>query len=108
MLEQPTLLGLVIEPTIAMRRGEQLVFQCSECGLIAVQTDIAPGPLAACPACSSSSWWEQSLPVAGLNPMCAARQGELHCSLSRRHYGEHRAHVSHDVDRAFTAWEDES
>lgn len=67
MIDQPTLLGLELEPTIAMRRGEQLVFQCAHCGLIAVQTNLAPGPLDGCPACGHGTWWEQTLPVAGLH-----------------------------------------
>lgn len=65
---QPPLLGLTLTPTIAMRRGQQQIYQCAWCGLLAVQTDLAPGPLAACPACGRGpNWWKQTLPVAGLS-----------------------------------------
>lgn len=66
---QPTLLGLELEPTIAMRAGQQKVWQCAQCGLVAVQSSLAPGPMSACPACGHATWWRQQLPVAGLrNP----------------------------------------
>lgn len=61
------LLGLHLEPTIAMCRGDQLIWQCAECGLLAVQTNLAPGRLAQCPACAGARWWKQDLPVGGLN-----------------------------------------
>ena len=64
---QPTLLGLELEPTIAMRAGEQLIFQCAQCGLLAVQTNLAHGALGDCPACGHGTWWKQTLPVAGLH-----------------------------------------
>lgn len=73
MNEQPTLLGLELEPTTAMRRGEQLVFQCAHCGLVAVQSNLAAGPLGACPACERDQWWEQKLPLAGLRKRQEAR-----------------------------------
>jgi hypothetical protein len=60
-------LGLRIEPTIAMRNGTQQVFQCRQCGLVAVQTNLAPGPLGPCPACGRGPWSLQLLPVAGLH-----------------------------------------
>lgn len=66
-MNQPTRLGLELEPTIAMRSGTQLVFQCAFCGLLAVQTNLAPGTLGNCPACAHSTWWKQTLPVAGLH-----------------------------------------
>jgi hypothetical protein len=59
-------MGLRLEPTIAMRNGQQAVFQCANCGLVAVQTNLAPGPLGACPACGRGDWHQQELPVAGL------------------------------------------
>lgn len=62
---QPPLLGLELTPTPAMRNGKQLVFQCSECGLLAIQTDLAPGPLGKCPACPGRSWWRQDIPDRG-------------------------------------------
>lgn len=64
--------GLRIEPTIAMREGKQAVYQCAQCGLVAVQTNLAPGPLAACPACGDTTWHRQQLPVAGLHPVEAS------------------------------------
>jgi uncharacterized paraquat-inducible protein A len=63
---QPTLLGLELEPTIAMRAGQQKVWQCAQCGLVAVQSSLAPGIMGACPACGHDTWWSQQLPVAGL------------------------------------------
>ena len=63
---QPTLLGLELEPTIAMRAGQQKVWQCAQCGLVAVQSSLAPGTMGACPACGHDTWWSQQLPVAGL------------------------------------------
>ncbi len=62
---QPPLLGLELTPTVAMRRGHQQVYQCSECGLLAIQSSIAPGPLGKCPACPGRSWWRQEIPERG-------------------------------------------
>ncbi len=64
--EQPTLLGLELEATIAMRAGQQKVWQCAQCGLVAVQSSLAAGKMGACPACGHTTWWAQKLPVAGL------------------------------------------
>ena len=64
---QPTLLGLELEPTIAMKAGKQKVFQCTQCGLVAVQSNLAHGPLGNCPACGHTTWWAQQLPLAGLS-----------------------------------------
>lgn len=61
------LLGLEVHPTPAMLKGEQLVHQCSWCGLVAVQSSLADGPLKACPACGTERWWGQTLPLAGLH-----------------------------------------
>lgn len=72
----PPLLGLELEPTIAMRRGKQLVYQCAECGLLAIQTDLAPGPLGDCPACGRRSWWREEIPAAGsADSLAGLRQG---------------------------------
>lgn len=64
------MLDLEFEPTIAMREGRQLVFQCSECGCVVVQTEspgVQLGSLGACPSCRQDApWWGQALPVAGL------------------------------------------
>lgn len=66
---QPPLLGLDFAPTVAMKAGRQRVWQCARCGLVAVQSDLAPGAMGECPACRHGEWWEQALPVAGLqNP----------------------------------------
>lgn len=62
---QPPLLGLELTPTIAMRRGVQQVYQCSQCGLVAIQSDLAAGPLGRCPACPGGSWWRQEIPKRG-------------------------------------------
>jgi len=61
--------GLVeIRPTIAMRRGDSFVAQCSWCGLL-VCAD-RKDELGDCPACTDRrpagcrhSWWGQELPV---------------------------------------------
>lgn len=61
--------ALRVEPTPAMRRGDQSVFQCAWCGCVVVQPQPAEHRLGDCPSCSSSSdWWRQSLPTAGLHP----------------------------------------
>lgn len=62
------LLGLDLEPTIAMRNGEQLVFQCADCGTVVVQSSLASGRLGTCPACRHypTTWRKQELPIAGL------------------------------------------
>lgn len=74
-LSNPALLGLELEPTIAMRRGEQLIFQCAQCGPLAVQTNLAHGPLSNCPACGHGDWWKQQLPVAGLHNATTDTEG---------------------------------
>lgn len=64
---QLELLGLQLTPTVAMRRGQQQVYQCTECGTVVVQSSVTAGPLGACPACGHSAWSLQRLPVAGLS-----------------------------------------
>lgn len=61
-------LGLTIEPTPAMKRGEQTVWQCTWCGAVLVRpSDWADATLHACPVCNSTTgWWEQRFPIAGL------------------------------------------
>jgi hypothetical protein len=60
-------LELDLEPTPAMLKGQQSVFQCSECGTVVVQPRPAAHKLGPCPSClRSPSWWAQTLPVAGL------------------------------------------
>lgn len=67
-LEIPGLGALEVEPTPAMRKGRQSVFQCAWCGCVVVQPQPADHPLAACPSCQhpDRTWWAQQLPVAGL------------------------------------------
>jgi hypothetical protein len=67
MAEQP-MRGLRLEPTIAMRRGEQYVVQCVNCGaLLAVSTlngHRHPHELGPCPACHETRGWsQQHVPV---------------------------------------------
>lgn len=59
---------LTVVPTIAMRQGQQSVFQCSWCGTVVVQPRPASSQLGVCPCCErpGAAWWQQSLPVAGL------------------------------------------
>lgn len=70
-------LGLEVDPTPAMLRGEQLVWQCTWCGAVVVQpsgwTDVT---LRACSVCGSTTgWWEQRFPIAGLR-MLPRREDE--------------------------------
>ncbi len=63
---QPPLLGLELTPTLAVEgRGTQRVWQCSQCGLLAIQTDLAPGAIGRCPACEGEGWWRQEIPLRG-------------------------------------------
>lgn len=62
---------LTLDPTPAMRRGKQTVWQCSWCGCIVVTDSGKPGacPSGHCahrPKRAPTSWWEQILPVAGI------------------------------------------
>ena len=64
-------LGLELDPTEAMRRGEQLVFQHSWCGTVVVKPAGAPrATLGACPACEPvralDPWWQQEIGPSGL------------------------------------------
>jgi uncharacterized paraquat-inducible protein A len=59
-------LGLELDPTIAMRRGDQSVFQCAQCGTVVVQPRPASSKLMACPACERTDWLNERLPLAGL------------------------------------------
>ncbi|HVT78427.1 MAG TPA: hypothetical protein VHD87_15425 [Acidimicrobiales bacterium] len=61
--------GLALEPTVAMRRGEQHAFQCAWCGTVVVVP--APAPkLGRCPnnGCErpEQGWWRQHLGDGGL------------------------------------------
>ena len=68
VLEIPGWPPLEVEPTPSMRCGEQRVFQCSWCGSVVVVSSISRLPLGRCPGQHEepTSWWEQTLPVAGL------------------------------------------
>lgn len=69
--------GLELTPTEAMKRGVQVVDQCAWCGTVVVWSRGAYRErLGTCPSCGcdaggkpngESSWWRQSLPVAGLS-----------------------------------------
>lgn len=57
---------VVLEPTIAMARGEAFVSQCAWCGaLLCASREVKLG---LCPACGvDDGWWEQMLPVGPFN-----------------------------------------
>lgn len=62
-------LGLRLEPTIAMRNGEQQVFQHSWCGTVVIRSGLDyAGPLGDCPSCKrpGDPWWQQEIGVDGL------------------------------------------
>ncbi len=69
VLEIPGWEPVLVTPTASMRRGEQGVFQCSWCGTVVVVSSLARTPLGRCPAKHDqpTSWWKQTLPVAGLS-----------------------------------------
>lgn len=75
MTEQP-MLGLHLEPTIAIRRGEAYVVQCSACGLLAAipsAHDRPPHQLGACPVCGHAGRWsQQHVPVGPFSAAWAA------------------------------------
>lgn len=56
-------LGLRVEPTVAMRRGEQQIFQHSNCGTVVVRSslDQTGDRLGPCPSCTKPNepWWNQ-------------------------------------------------
>jgi hypothetical protein len=65
-------LGLWIEPTPAMERGDQTVWQHSHCGTVVVSPSGRPKP-GACPCCErpDAPWWTEEIPVAGLRRVAA-------------------------------------
>ena len=70
MPDAPTqpMLGLVLEPTIAIHRGEAFVCQCVQCGALVAVTSTAPArrprDLGACPSCHQDRGWShQHVPV---------------------------------------------
>jgi hypothetical protein len=66
MTEQ-LMLGLSVEPTIAMHKGRAWIESCRGCGsLVAVSGAAFPDPrvpLEACPVCGLSNWHMVDLPV---------------------------------------------
>ncbi|MFA5898116.1 MAG: hypothetical protein WC829_03270 [Hyphomicrobium sp.] len=59
--------GLIVDPTEAMRSGEQKVSQCAWCGCVVVWGVLAGFPqLGACSACGRADWVRQQLPLAGI------------------------------------------
>lgn len=63
-------LGLILQPTIAMRNGEQEVFQHSWCGTVVVRSNLAhAGALGPCPSCTrpSDPWWQQEIRPEGFS-----------------------------------------
>lgn len=79
--------GLEVNPTEAMRHGEQFVHQCAWCGTIVVWHRFeADSRLGRCPNCGAdgggrpadvSTWWQQTLPVAGLAPLGATARSDF-------------------------------
>lgn len=68
VLDIPGWEPLAVDPTPAMRTGDQRIFQHSWCGAVV----IVPSPsraLGDCPACDhpAATWWQQRLPVAGVS-----------------------------------------
>lgn len=59
---------LFLEPTIAMKRGDQTVWQCAWCGCVVV-CPTGRKPTGTCPAeCQhpDDGWLRQHFPIAGL------------------------------------------
>ena len=67
-------LGLELRPTIAMRRGEQEVYQHSHCGTVVVRSSLAHHGelLGTCPSCTnpSAAWLRQPITADGLAGLC--------------------------------------
>ena len=68
VLEIPGWASLEVLPTEAMKRGEQTVHQCADCGSVLVRSVLKhlAARLGTCPSCGGSSWWSQTLPLAGI------------------------------------------
>lgn len=70
MMDSPTaqpLLGLHVEPTIAMHKGKAWVERCRGCGCLLAITSATtlkrPGRLGACLNCGRTDWHRVELPV---------------------------------------------
>lgn len=63
-------LGLELRPTLAMRRGQQEVYQHSHCGTVVVRSSLAHhgDRLGQCPSCTnpSAAWLRQTITADGL------------------------------------------
>lgn len=102
---------LEVRPTEAMRHGEQFVHQCAWCGTVVVWHRFKAGHrLGLCPNCGSdaggrpaeiSTWWQQSLPVAGLAPLGATARAEFIDELIAR---LHASEVAEWEESHLTAW----
>jgi len=92
MNEQP-MLGLTLENTIAMRRGEGYVAQCMGCGsLMAISSAIGTRPLSqlgACPGCASKRWLLQHVPVGPFSAEWAFYLVDAAAALIEREPGRH-------------------
>jgi len=92
MNEQP-MLGLHLEPTIAMRRGEGYVAQCMGCGsLMAISSAIGTRPLSqlgACPVCASKRWLLQHVSVGPFSAEWAFYLVDAAAALIEREPGKH-------------------
>lgn len=67
MPDSQPMLGLTLEPTIAIHRNQSFVVQCGSCGALLTVPQhpgrTAPHKLDACPICSRTDWHAQHLPV---------------------------------------------
>jgi len=67
---QPLLAGLELKHTIASKRGQQWVEQCTHCGTLVCVSSAAgrakSAPLGACPACGGTNWSLQYVPSDGI------------------------------------------
>lgn len=92
MSEQP-MLGLHLEPTIAMRRGQAWIEQCMSCGtLVAVSGSTNPDqrvPLEACPVCGLSNWKRQDVGVGPVSAKWAHHLVGAVVALVEREPGHH-------------------
>jgi len=77
--------ALELRPTVAMRAGSQRPFQCAQCGTLVVLSSLQPDVTkpGECPACSSTTWWEQTFPVQGLHEVDRATLPNLEQAEAR-------------------------
>lgn len=100
--EQP-MLGLHLEPTIAMRRGEAYVAQCMGCGsLMAISEAIGTRPLTdlgPCPGCASKRWNLQHVPVGPFSASWGFHLTAAAVALVEREPGRH-PYLESAIERA--------